>query len=224
MSYHHQQRELSQRRGVEAPPIAARSVMPAWHTPLVNVAVPASLLLIAIVAVGLFALAMGAAWSLVGTVGGGLFVAGVTWLCWRESQDWLEMRRLELQSLGDHAADMREAYARAYAAGGGETIETTYREGVLRADNPLDVLAVALEVHRREMRGEPWGIHQLAGAIYARDGHTLRKIGHLTQDQAALMLDTLARKGLIEGRGQGKTVAGTWAPETREHVIELLEG
>jgi hypothetical protein len=118
--------------------------------------------------------------------------------------------------------EARQTYLAALEARQGLVVTQTRSETSLTLDDRFAVLVLLLEIHRRVQAGEhaAFSVRRLRGRVdiaFARGQQ--RKLGDISQPQAEVLSDWLARNGFVSGRGP--RVAGVWQPRTVDDVETL---
>lgn len=100
----------------------------------------------------------------------------------------------------------------------GAVIAEEITEYSFTVSNPLHVMVIALEVHRRVVAGEEFAhaTRSLRGPVFMGGV----RVGELSKTRAEEMAQRLAALGLIVGRCEG--YAGRWSPVSYDDVIVRL--
>jgi hypothetical protein len=145
---------------------------------------------------------------------GGSFVFGglVAWSVVSEQSDYRQRRAEWHAAMIDQYAEERVSEPDADVQG-----------DVLDPENPLHLIALAFEIHRRELNGESRSVKALARArgLFVKDQGNYRRVCSMTHDTVQRSMNELARRGLFEGRMHREE--GAWLPITETEIIGMLE-
>jgi hypothetical protein len=166
----------------------------------------------------LFSLAAVAPWAwlavpLVVLAGGSLVFGGlVAWSVVSEQNDYRQRR-----------AEWHTAMIDQYIEDRVPEQEIEVQGDVLDPENPLHLIALAFEIHRRELNGESRSVKALARArgLFVKDQGSYRRVCSMTHDTVQRSMNELARRGLFEGRMHREE--GAWLPVTETEIIGMLE-